>query len=305
MRVPTVRYTIGALASKTGISAHTIRAWEKRYSAVTPERTDSNQRLYGESELERLILLRRATQSGHSIGQVATLSADELRRLTAEPSFVTERRPQASDASDFIAAGIHSLERLDGDALEANLVRCAALMGVTTMIEEVLLPLLDTIGNRWHEGSMRISQEHLSTAVIRTYLDRVRRSMIPQDGAPRIVVTTPINQHHELGAMIVAISAATLGWHVTYLGPNLPAADVAEAVHRSRAQALCLSIVYPADDPALGPELRRLRQDLGRAFPILIGGRAAAAYHEVLDDIGAMVISQLGDVPAALWACSF
>ncbi len=78
------RYSIGAASRRTGLSIHVLRAWERRYGVVRPSRTRGRQRLYTDAELERLRLLRRATEAGRTIGQVAKLSTAELQRLVGE-----------------------------------------------------------------------------------------------------------------------------------------------------------------------------------------------------------------------------
>ena len=77
-----------------------------------------------------------------------------------------------------------------------------------------------------------------------------------------LVVATPAGQIHELGALLVGAAAANLGWHVTYLGASLPAAEIAGAARQNRARAVALSLVYPEDDPRLEGELTRLRESL-------------------------------------------
>ena len=69
------------VARRTGLSAHVIRVWERRYGAVTPVRTGTNRRLYTEEDIERLSLLRRLTEAGHNIGNVAALPLPRLREL--------------------------------------------------------------------------------------------------------------------------------------------------------------------------------------------------------------------------------
>ncbi|HPC11710.1 MAG TPA: MerR family transcriptional regulator, partial [candidate division Zixibacteria bacterium] len=76
-------YPIRVVAAKTGLSAHLIRMWERRYGAVEPSRTNTRRRLYSESDVRRLTLLRRATQAGAAIGQIATLPEDDLESLVA------------------------------------------------------------------------------------------------------------------------------------------------------------------------------------------------------------------------------
>ena len=105
--------------------------------------------------------------------------------------------------------------------------------------------------------------------------------------APRWLGTTPSGQHHEVGILLACCVAALEGWQVTYLGPNLPALEIAAAARDSGASAVGLSIVYPEADPGLEVELRALRRELGPGTPIVIGGRAADAFGAVCDEIHA------------------
>lgn len=284
-----VTYTIGSLAGRTGLSQHTIRAWERRYQALTPGRSGTNRRIYHEGDVERLALLKGVVEAGHSIGQVAHLSTEQLRTLdeTRWLKRTADNGPLGEDPRRHLAACKEALEELDADKLEESLTRAGAVLGVAGTLEGVVIPLLATIEAGWLDGSVRISQEHMASAVLRSHLDRVRRSMPGSAHSPRLLVTTPRNQHHEMGALIVAIVAAMQSWRVTYLGPNLPASEIVDAVRKSGASALALSLVYPLDDPELGNELRALRAELGSSLPIFVGGRAVGSYHDALHDIGA------------------
>jgi methylmalonyl-CoA mutase cobalamin-binding subunit len=109
-----------------------------------------------------------------------------------------------------------------------------------------------------------------------------------------MVVSTPAGQWHELGALVATATAAAQGWRVTYLGPNLPADDIAAAATQTGAKIVALSIVYPGDDPNVGHELRKLRRFLGANVALLVGGRAAGNYQRVIEEVGAI---RVNDIP--------
>ncbi len=290
-----VTYTIGTLASKTGLSQHTIRAWERRYQALSPGRSVTNRRIYLEDDIERLSLLKEVVESGHSIGQVAHLRTEQLRTLvkSSRPKGFVAENPLGDMPGKHLAACREALEGLDPEGLEESLVRAGAVLGVAGLLDGVVIPLLANIEAGWVDGSIRISQEHMASAVLRSFLHRIRRSMPASANAPRLIVTTPRDQYHEIGALIVAIVAAMQSWRVTYLGPNLPTKEIAEAVRVSGANAIALSLVYPVDDPNLANDLLALREDLGPTVPILVGGRAAGHYVDALDEIGARICPDL------------
>jgi methylmalonyl-CoA mutase cobalamin-binding subunit len=111
--------------------------------------------------------------------------------------------------------------------------------------------------------------------------------------APLLVVGTPAHQMHELGAMLAATTAASSGWRVAYLGPNLPADELARAVRFAKASALALSVVYPTDDPELPDELRALRKALPPEVGLIFGGSGAQHYADTIREIGAEQFSSL------------
>jgi methylmalonyl-CoA mutase cobalamin-binding subunit len=108
-----------------------------------------------------------------------------------------------------------------------------------------------------------------------------------------MVVATPAGQIHEFGALLVAATAAIEGWRLTYLGADLPAEDIVEAAILTRPSAVVLSVVFPAGDPMLADELRRLRATLPRTIALVVGGAASSAYSRVLEEIGAVRLGSL------------
>lgn len=310
-----VKYPIKAVVNKTGLSSHVIRIWERRYHAVTPERTTTNRRLYSETDVERLSHLQNAVSAGHSIGQIARLPLEKLRQLTqrsiydhaigqqsqiaplsateasGSPRLRTDSREPAPQ--DFLESCIAAVRRFDAVQLEATLTRANIALGAIQMIERVIIPFINRIGEMWHEGTMRVMHEHMATAVIRTFCTNLKSTQDLPGAAPTIVVTTPSGQSHELGALIVALLARHQGWNTVYLGPNLPAEEIAAAAEVSQARAVALSIVYPADDASLEQELKKLRNYLRAEVRLIVGGRATEGYARALNAIGAI---QLNDV---------
>ena len=115
-----------------------------------------------------------------------------------------------------------------------------------------------------------------------------------------VVVTTPAGQLHEFGALLVGAAAAALGWRVTYLGTSLPGSDIAGVARSVEADAIALSIVYPADDPSLPSELVALREAVGAEMEILVGGRAASNYSEAIQAIQATPVTELSELVSFL-----
>ena len=287
-------HSIRAVARLTGLSAHVIRIWEKRYGAVKPERTDTNRRLYSDEQVERLSLLRAVTQAGQSLGPTAKLSTDQLRQLAASlPPSAPAGSSQLEADNPVLNECIVSVKTLDSRRMEEALKRGAIEFGSQGLLQRVIAPLAQTIGELWRDGVITAAHEHFASAVIRIFLGHAAKPFAAADNAPVIVVATPTGQLHELGAMLAAAAAANLGWHVTYLGASLPAAEIVGATEQNRARAVALSLVYPEDDPRVETELTRLRELLPPDVMVLVGGRAAPAYRAALAQVNALHVKDL------------
>lgn len=291
-----LEHSIKVAAQRTGLTAHVIRVWERRYAAVEPRRTPTNRRVYSEADLERLRLLRHATSNGHNIGSIAKLSTPRLRDLVSSEEAAKIQSPLKSlpaAKEQFLDEALRAIKALDPHGLEATLNRALIAMGHQGLLERLIVPIAHEVGERWRCGEITAAHEHFASAVIRVFLGTASKPFAADIGAPSLVVATPAGQLHELGAAIVSAAATSLGWNVVYLGIGLPAAEIAGAVLQHRCRAVALSIVYPTDDPGLPQELVRLREYLAKETQILVGGRAAAAYEETLTQIGATVLESL------------
>lgn len=279
----------------TGLSAFVIRAWEKRYKVVIPSRTDTNRRLYSEEDIEKLRLLNDAIQKGHNIGGIAKLSIDELKSVLEhkhESSTVINNSSveMFSDVNSLIGNCIEVIKAYDAKALEKILLKASSKMSQPQLIENLIIPLVYKVGDMWHDGTIRVANEHLASAVIRSFLTNLIDQQIPAENAPIIISATPRGQDHELGALIAAVTAAAVGWKVIYLGPNLPVEEIAAVSENLEAKVVALSIVYPNDDPQLKKDLINLNKMLPSNVSLIVGGRAAKGYLDVLDEIEAVVV---------------
>lgn len=284
-------HSVRIVARRTGLKPDLLRAWEKRYHVVEPTRSPGGQRIYSEADIERLRLLVKVTSAGRQIGQVASLSDSELRKMVAgdaeeAPRSVALHTEQTS-AAQYINAALAAAESFDASALESVLRQATLMLSSDQALDEVFGPLLMAVGNRWSEGRFPPANGHLATAVIRRVLGWMTDSLPVRDDAPSIVVGTPAFQMHDLGAMLAATAAAGSGWQVTFLGASLPAGEISRACKLANADTVALSIVSPTDDARVAEELRELRAALPESIALIIGGAGASAYSNVLDEIGA------------------
>jgi len=285
-------YNINIASKLSGVPELTIRAWEGRYSAITPERTETNRRIYSDTDVEKLTLLRKLTENGHRIGSLANLSVEELKE-TLEKIEVKLKNSAGSavweEGKLFITECIEAIKEYDEKALGSLLNKASVTYTRPELIDKIILPLIETIGLYWQEGILRVSHEHFASSYIRRFMENLTESYQPTEMAPRLIVTTPEGQYHEVGAIIGAALAASDGWKTTYLGASLPAEDIAAAAFRLKSKCILISIVYPNDNPEINAQLIKLRQIIGNEIFIVANGSAVNGYRNTLDGINALI----------------
>lgn len=293
-------YAIRYVSQRTGLTSHVIRAWEKRYEAVVPQRSPKNRRLYSEDDVQRLQLLKKMTNAGHTISQVAQLDSKDLLDLARRSGAVISRTraknampSQTLAASEHCKACLSAVLNLDPNALERSFDQAAVELTRPTLLKEVIVPLFEEIGNLWRKGSLKIVNEHMATSVTRTFLLNLLRASQISDSAPKIVIATTVGQWHDVGALTVALTVAEDGWQPVYYGPNLPAEEIALGVKLSCARAIAISITHLLDQHSLVEEMRKLRRYIGRDLALFIGGRAVADYMDLLEELNAKYISDI------------
>ena len=293
-------YAIRYVSQRTGLTSHVIRAWEKRYEAVVPQRSPKNRRLYSEDDVQRLQLLKKMINAGHTISQVAQLDSKDLLDLAQRSGAVISRTrannampSQTLAASEHCKACLSAVLNLDPNALERSFDQAAVELTRPTLLKEVIVPLFEEIGILWRKGSLKIVNEHMATSVTRTFLLNLLRATQISDSAPKIVIATTVGQWHDVGALTVALTVAEDGWQPVYYGPNLPAEEIALGVKLSCARAIAISITHLLDQHSLVEELRKLRRYIGRDLALFIGGRAVADYVHLLEELNAKYISDI------------
>jgi methanogenic corrinoid protein MtbC1 len=256
----------------TGLSADTLRAWERRYEAVVPERSDRG-RLYSDADVARLRRLAELVARGHAIGTIAALSDAELDGLLRRGDALSARssEPPAVVQVDTLMT---ALDRYDLEAIETILNRHAAVLLPRDLVFAVMLPLLREVGRRWESGTLRPSQEHLISAIVRSVLGGLLRATSRAGASPKIVFAAPAGERHELGLLSAALLAASAGYGVVYLGPDVPADDVAHAATVTGAQVVVMGATTPG---AVARNDARTLARLPAGIELWVGGPEAAA----------------------------
>jgi DNA-binding transcriptional MerR regulator len=258
-------YPLRTAARLTGLSPEVLRAWERRYDAVRPIRTQGGTRRYSAADLDRLRLLKAAVDAGHRIGQVAGLSREELQQHVA----AGESRPEGQ-----LDPILEALDQLDHVTATRFLSLQLSALGPARFAREVALRLVHEIGERWADGRMGIAAEHLASGILRSLLGSALQPTASSLLGPRIVFGTPTDERHELGLLMAALTALGAGANPLYLGTELPVEDLLGAVEGSNAAALALSLVTIPAPQALRT-IRALRVALPPEVRLWLGGLGA------------------------------
>ena len=279
-------YPIKAVTQKTGLSVHVIRAWEKRYNAVKPQRTETNRRLYTETDVEKLFLLVKLTERGHNIGSIASLSIKTLKEMIldakGDTAFTRSDNPvQASNPQEFVDKCLEAINRFDAKMLESAIFNAEIVLSQPLLFEHVFIPLAKIVGDKWKSGELRIYQEHLFSRVVKAHLLETIEKNNLRDMSPNLVVAIPQHQAHEIGALI--------------LSPNLPAEEIIAGSIKLDAKVIVISIVY-ADDPLLiKKDLLRFGAALSKDTKIVVGGESAVLHKSTIDEIGGILADSFSD----------
>ena len=272
-----VKYPIRAASQLTGLPVDTLRAWERRYQAVTPVRAGRG-RLYSEGEIRRLLLLSHAVDSGHAIGQVAALSDEALEELRASASTTQKVRTDADrGVSQALEPVLKAIQSYDYSATNEELGRLALLLTPRELVHKAVLPLMRLAGENWERGIFQIAHEHLVSACVRNLLGGLVRRQEARNSAPSIMLTTPAGELHEFGILAAALLAVGHQFQVSYLGPNLPVEEVVFAAEHLAPQAVVLGIMETNATPAVCADVQRLSKELPARVELWVGGSGRMA----------------------------
>lgn len=287
------KYLIAAVARRTGLSADTIRAWERRHGLIHPLRDDSGVRLYSEPDVARLELARAAVLLGHPIRQVAPMTDADLRTLLEGSS---HKALPASDetraAQETVGALVSAVRDYDLERAESRLNAAALLLEPIDLIVEIVAPFMREIGALWSAKALSIAQEHFASTLVRSLLGSLLH-LRPPSGDEKMLFLTPPGESHELGLLCAACIAASHGIRAIVLGTNIPANDAVRAARSVGPNRVIVGLVWKSDRAARSRYLANLRRRIPARIPISIGGEGAHDIPPALIPQGVDVILDL------------
>jgi DNA-binding transcriptional MerR regulator len=255
---------IGQLAKRTGVSPELLRAWEQRYGLLQPTRTAGGFRLYGAADEARVQRMQSLVSGGLAAAQAArlVLSGGEPAPHTVSASATTLEAAAGSLTA--------SLDRLDEQAANTALDRLFAAYTVETVLQEVIIPYLHRLGERWEAGEVSVAQEHFASNLIRGRLLSLAQGWGQGRGPGAILACVP-GEQHELGLLAFGVALRRRGWRITYLGIDSPIGAIADI---SRSVLPAVVVLLSMNPEGFLDHAREIEQ-LARQVRVMIAGTGA------------------------------
>ncbi len=263
-------YLIRDLEKMTGIKAHTIRIWEKRYQVVKPKRTSTNIRYYCDEDLKRLLNISALIKQGFKISQLAELGDDELNEKIMNA--YSHESEETSRIDNLVTAMID----LDEPRFEKTIHLATLNMGFEHTILNIIYPFLERIGILWLTGTINPAQEHFVSNLLRQKLLVAIDNLIvkPARDSKRFILFLPENELHELGLLFYSYLVRKSGHKIIYLGQSVPYGDLLEVARLKEPDALVTSLVSAMGLSDADAYICRLASDFHTKTVYITGSQA-------------------------------
>lgn len=260
------KYSIKELERLSGIKAHTIRIWEKRYSLIEPERTETNIRFYSDDDLKKIINVSVLNSQGIKISKIVGLSPEELN---TQVETLSETKNKAEIPIDQLVVAMLDL---DEEHFEEILAKYVKKYGFEKTVTGIIYPFLEKIGVLWLTGSVTPAHEHFITNLIRQKLiSTIATLPIPSKNSHRAILFLPEGEMHELGLLFHHYIARHNGLRTYYLGQSLPHEELKKIYETHRPQIIITSLTTTPAHDKLEAYLKSLSNDFSRATILASG----------------------------------
>ena len=232
------KYSIKELEQLSGIKAHTIRIWEKRYKVIIPQRTATNIRFYSDDDLKKIINVSLLNNHGIKISRIADMSLQEISDKILEMS------EAKGEADIYIDQLVVAMVDMDEEQFEKVLSILVAKFGFEGSITEVVYPFMEKIGILWQTGTITPAHEHFISNLIRQRLVTSIASLpFPTKKARRAILFLPEGELHEIGLLFYHYITRKKGFKTFYLGQSVPHEDLKAVYKIHKPDFLITSLV--------------------------------------------------------------
>jgi MerR family transcriptional regulator, light-induced transcriptional regulator len=284
-------YTIKRAAELTGISVATLRAWERRYGVVSPQRSDGGYRLYGPEDVRALAIMNSLVNEGWSAREAAAETtrrlstrdpagreapfgrADRLGRGARVAPLRVGGRYQSEDAEAFVRVA----ERLDSASATAVLDARFALGTFEHVVDDWLMPTLQLVGEEWAHGRLTVAGEHLVSYAVQRRLAAAYEAASGRVDGPTLLIGLPPGSRHELGLLAFAVAARRAGFATVYVGADLPVDDWLRAIEARGASGIVMAVPRNIDITAA----QEIVDTVARIHPEVVIGLGGSQQNEI------------------------
>lgn len=267
------KYSIKDLETLSGIKAHTIRIWEKRYGVITPDRTDTNIRTYCDSDLKKLLNIALLNNHGLKISKISKLDDQSISKEVEKIALSDTSYPT------YIDRLIVSMVDLDRLKFEAILKDGSDKLGFENFCINVLYPLLQKIGVMWLADSINPAQEHfISSLIIQKMYVASDNLYTTAEKKTKTIFFLREGELHEMGLLFYRYIMEKRGTDAIYLGQSVPFEDVKQVVRAHKPDYLVTAFVATMEEDAF----LRYVKELSETFPeqkIIISGYQTSLYN--------------------------
>ena len=230
------KYSIKDLERLSGIKAHTIRIWEKRYDIVKPQRTATNIRYYSDEDLKKILNIALLNQAGYKISNIAGLSSDELKQKIEEYAVVKD------DVKYFLDNLVFATVDMDESRFERLFDQAILDYGMEKTMLEIIYPFFKNVGLMWLTGALNPGQEHYISNIVRRKLIVAIDKREPRVKADKtIILFLPENEWHELGLLFFHYICLGMDIKSYYLGQSVPLSSIEQIVNAKDPSYLVFS----------------------------------------------------------------
>lgn len=262
-----ISYSIKDLEKLTGIKAHTIRIWEKRYNIVCPCRTDTNIRLYSDSDLKRLLNVSILNRNGLKISSILQLSTQELNKKVFDVS------NNSISVDNVIESMIIAMIDLDEAKFDKLLSNGILKYGFEETITNIIYPFLEKIGVLWLIGTIYPAQEHFISNLIRQKLIIALDAQVNFTNSNRksFLLFLRDGEYHEISLLFYSFLIKRKGHRVIYLGQNTPLEDLVQLKSIINPDFVVTSFTTAQPKKELNHYINELAESFDKSI-ILVGG---------------------------------
>ncbi len=282
-------YPIRTVSSLTGVNPITLRAWERRYNLIRPQRTAKGHRLYTQKDVERIQRAVTLLNQGISISQLKPLidAAVPAPRLEAGDSDAWQH---------YRARMLNAIQRFDETALDTAYNDALSLYPAEPVTRHLVIPLQEHLGEHWQAHAAGIAEEHFFSVYLRNKIGTRLHHLNAQQRGPQLLISCLPGEHHEAGMLLFALTAVSHGYRTLTLGANLPLDQIAPVLLQRHCDAVVLSASTAPAGGLFDEQLPRLVESV--EIPVFVGGRISEQHGEAIAAAGAIALGQA--FPSAL-----